>query len=105
MAEIDGNASQIGQVEIARFVNPTGLMAIGGNLYQQSAASGDAIVGTPGSAGFGKIMQGSLESSNVDVVDEMVNLIVAQRAYELNSKAVSTSDNMLSNIANMKQFP
>jgi flagellar basal-body rod protein FlgG len=107
MAEIAGNSqpSQIGQIEFARFINPTGLMAIGGNLYQQTAASGDAIIGTPGSNGFAQIEQGSLESSNVDVVDEMVNLIVAQRAYELNSKAVSTSDNMLSNIANMKQFP
>lgn len=108
MATISGNsqqATQIGQLELARFINPAGLNAIGGNLYQQTAASGEPILGTPGSTGFASVLQGSLEASNVDVVDEMVNLIVAQRAYELNSKAVSTSDNMLSNIANMKQFP
>lgn len=107
MATIAGSAtaSQIGQIEFARFVNPAGLSDMGGNLYQQTAASGEAIVGTPGATGFSNIQQGSLEASNVDVVDEMVNLIVAQRAYELNSKAVSTSDTMLSDISNMKQFP
>lgn len=97
--------SQIGQIEFAQFVNPAGLEDIGNNLYQQTAASGEPIVGTPGATGFSNLQQGSLESSNVDVVDEMVNLIVAQRAYELNSKAVSTADTMLSDIDNMKQFP
>jgi flagellar basal-body rod protein FlgG len=107
MATIAGSSqqTQIGQVELARFVNPAGLNDIGNNLYQQTAASGDPIVGTPSSTGFSSIQQGSLEASNVDTVDEMVNLIVAQRAYELNSKAVSTADTMLSDIANMKQFP
>jgi flagellar basal-body rod protein FlgG len=107
MATIAGSTTQtqIGQIELARFVNPAGLTDIGNNLYQQTAASGDPIVGTPSSTGFSSLQQGSLEASNVDTVDEMVNLIVAQRAYELNSKAVSTADTMLSDIANMKQFP
>lgn len=107
MVQTAGNtqAVQVGQLEITNFVNPGGLLATGHNLFQQTAASGDPIQGTPGSTGFATVQQGSLESSNVDVVTEMVNLIVAQRAYELNSKAVSTSDTMLSDIANMKQFP
>ncbi|HTA77657.1 MAG TPA: flagellar basal-body rod protein FlgG [bacterium] len=107
MATIAGSntATQIGQIELARFVNPAGLTDIGNNLYQQTPASGDPIVGTPSSTGFSSVQQGSLEASNVDTVSEMVNLIVAQRAYELNSKAVSTADTMLSDIANMKQFP
>jgi flagellar basal-body rod protein FlgG len=107
MANIAGSSSQtqIGQIELARFVNPAGLSDIGNNLYVQTAASGEPIVGTPSSTGFSPVQQGSLEASNVDTVDEMVNLIVAQRAYELNSKAVSTADTMLSDIANMKQFP
>ena len=97
--------TQIGQLELTRFVNPAGLEATGHNLYVQTAASGDPIQGTPGSIGFPSVQQGSLESSNVDVVTEMVNLIVAQRAYEMNSKAISTSDDMMSILANMKQFP
>jgi flagellar basal-body rod protein FlgG len=107
MATIAGSstATQIGQLELARFVNPAGLSDIGSNLYTQTAASGDPIIGTPSSTGFSPVQQGSLEASNVDTVDEMVNLIVAQRAYELNSKAVSTADTMLQDISNMKQFP
>jgi flagellar basal-body rod protein FlgG len=96
---------QVGQLELSRFVNPAGLQAEGSNLFTQTAASGDPIQGTPGSISFPSVQQGSLESSNVDVVDEMVNLIVAQRAYEMNSKAVSTSDDMLQILDNMKQFP
>jgi flagellar basal-body rod protein FlgG len=107
LATIAGSTTQtqIGQVELARFVNPAGLSAIGNNLYEQTAASGDPIVGTPSSTGFSSIQQGSLEASNVDTVSEMVNLIVAQRGYELNSKVVSTADTMLQDIDNMKQFP
>ncbi len=97
--------TQVGQIELTNFVNPAGLSAMGHNLFQQTPASGDPIQGTPGAVGFSSIQQGSLESSNVDVVTEMVNLIVAQRAYEMNSKAVSTSDDMMSILANMKQFP
>lgn len=97
--------TQIGQIELTRFVNPSGLQAMGQNLFTQTAASGDPIQGTPASVGFPAVTQGSLESSNVDVTTEMVNLIISQRAYEMNSKTVSTADDMLSILVNMKQFP
>lgn len=84
----------IGNIELARFVNPAGLSAVGHNLYIQTAASGDPILGTPTQDGLGKIEQGYLEMSNVAIVDEMVNMIVAQRAYEINSKVIQTSDDM-----------
>jgi len=99
------NSVQIGQLELSTFMNPAGLSAIGNNLFLQTAASGQPITGTPGSVGFSAVQQGSLETSNVDVVTEMVNLIVAQRAYEMNSKSVSTADTMLYDLENMKQFP
>ena len=86
---------EVGQVEIYRFVNPTGLSSIGENLFKITAASGDAIAGRPGFDGMGQVMHKFLEMSNVSVVQEMVNMIVAQRAYELNSKAIQTSDTML----------
>jgi flagellar basal-body rod protein FlgG len=107
MAQVAGStqAVQIGQLELTNFVNPGGLSAIGNNLFVQTPASGDPVQGTPGSVGFSSIQQGSLETSNVDVVTEMVNLIVAQRAYEMNSKTVSTADTMLLDLSNMKQFP
>jgi len=107
MVQIAGSSQQVqvGQIELTRFVNPAGLQALGHNLFQQTAASGDPIQGTPGAISFPTVQQGSLESSNVDVVTEMVNLIVAQRAYEMNSKAVSTSDDMMMILANRKQFP
>ncbi len=85
----------VGNIELARFVNPAGLKAIGRNLFVETEASGSAMTGTPGEDNFGAIREGFLESSNVKVVDEMVNMIVAQRAYEMNSKAVQTSDEML----------
>jgi len=97
--------TQVGQLELARFTNPAGLESLGHNLFQSTVASGDPMVGIPGQPGFPQIAQGELEQSNVDVVDEMVNLIVAQRAYEINSRAVSTADDMLSIVAGMKQFP
>ena len=97
--------SQIGQIELSRFVNSAGLNSIGNNLFLQTAASGDPIEGIPGSIGFPAIQQGALEQSNVDVTVEMVNLIVAQRAFEMNSRAVSVVDNMLGTVGNMKQFP
>ncbi|MBD3182239.1 flagellar basal-body rod protein FlgG [Candidatus Poribacteria bacterium] len=90
---------QLGVIELARFTNPAGLQDIGRNLYVPTAASGNAITGTPGMNGFGTVIQKFLEMSNVKVVEEMVNLIVAQRAYEINSKAIQTADEML-NIAN-----
>ncbi len=86
---------QIGQITLARFVNPSGLTAIGKNLYVVSGASGEAIEGNPGEEGAGTLVQSTLEMSNVQIVEEMVNMIVSQRAYESNSKAVQTSDSML----------
>lgn len=90
---------QIGSLQLVDFINPGGLQAIGSNQFLQTAASGDPQTGTPGQDGLGEIMQGSLENSNVDIVEEMVNLITTQRAYELNSKVVSTSDQMLQYIS------
>jgi flagellar basal-body rod protein FlgG len=84
-----------GTIEIAKFVNPAGLQAIGKNLFLVTDASGEAITGTPGLEGRGTINQGFLEMSNVNVVEELANLIIAQRAYDLNSKAVQASDEML----------
>lgn len=85
----------LGNVQIADFINPAGLEAIGSNLFVETAASGNPIVGTPGENGLGKVNQGMLENSNVDIVEEMVNMITTQRAYEMNSKVVSTADQML----------
>jgi flagellar basal-body rod protein FlgG len=95
--------TQVGQIELAKFVNPAGLRAIGGNLYVETPASGKPIVGTAGSEGFGELVQGQLESSNVDVVEEMVSMIVAQRAYEINSKTVRTVEDMLTIANNIKR--
>jgi flagellar basal-body rod protein FlgG len=85
----------VGTVQLADFINPAGLQALGGNLFSESASSGTATTGTPGVSGLGTLQQGSLESSNVNVVEEMVNMIQIQRAYEMNSKAVQTCDQML----------
>ncbi len=95
--------TQIGQMEMAKFVNPGGLRAIGDDLYVETPASGAPITGTATSEGFGEIMQSHLESSNVDVVEEMVNMITAQRAYEINSKTIKTVDDMLTIANNIKQ--
>lgn len=94
--------SIVGQLELATFFNEAGLEAVGDNLLMETAASGPATVGTPGEAGFGEILQGYTESSNVDAVSEISALIVAQRAYEMNSKVISTADNMLSVAAQVK---
>jgi len=94
---------EIGQMELARFINPAGLSAIGHNLYRETPASGSPITGTPGSEGLGTLDQGYLEASNVSVVDEMVNMIMAQRAYEVNSKVIQTSDDMSQTINNLKR--
>jgi len=87
--------TEVGTVELARFVNPAGLNAIGRNLFLPTTASGAAVTGQPGSEGLGTLSQGYLEMSNVSVVDEMVNMISAQRAYEISSKAIRTADEML----------
>lgn len=90
---------EVGQIQTAKFSNPAGLNSIGRNLFTISASSGEPIIDSPGLNGLGSIGQGFVEMSNVKVVEEMVNLIVAQRAYEVNSKAIQTADDML-NIAN-----
>lgn len=99
----DPNLVEIGQIELARFMNPAGLIAMGGNLYQQTDASGEPTIGTPGQDGIGVLRQGYIEVSNVDVVQEMVGLISAQRAYEINSKMVTTSEEMLQIANNLKR--
>jgi flagellar basal-body rod protein FlgG len=97
-----GNSAptQVGSVQLADFINPSGLQPIGQNLYLESGASGAAQTGTPGLNGVGTLAQGSLESSNINVVEELVNMIEAQRTYEMNSKAISTMDNMLQYVTN-----
>lgn len=94
---------QVGQIELARFLNPAGLHATGRNLFSTTEASGDPLTGIPGLEGFGGVTQGYLEQSNVKVVEELVNMIVAQRAYEINSKAVQTSDDMLQAANNIRR--
>jgi flagellar basal-body rod protein FlgG len=94
---------EIGQIELYRFINPQGLQAIGDNLLLTTAASGDAIGGRPGFDGMGKVRQNMLEMSNVNVIQEMVNMIVAQRAYEFNSKTIQTSDSMLATAVSLKR--
>ena len=90
-----GQSTVVGQITLARFVNPAGLTARGKNLFIVSDASGDPIEGNPGDEGAGTLNQSTIEMSNVQIVEEMVNMIVAQRAYESNSKAITTSDSML----------
>ncbi|HKY92228.1 MAG TPA: flagellar basal-body rod protein FlgG [Nevskiaceae bacterium] len=91
---------QIGSLQLTDFINPAGLQSQGENLYIETAASGAPQTGTPGLNGVGRIVQGSLESSNVNVVEELVNMIETQRAYEMNSKAISTTDQMLAYVSN-----
>ena len=93
----------IGQIELAKFINPAGLKNVGQNLYFPTEASGEPILGTPGQEGLGQLNQGYIETSNVQVVEEMVNMIVAQRAYELNSKSIRTSEEMLQMANNIKR--
>ncbi|MEQ9563454.1 MAG: flagellar basal-body rod protein FlgG [Woeseiaceae bacterium] len=92
--------SQVGSLETVDFINPVGLQPIGENLYIETASSGTAQAGTPGLNGFGSLVQGALEGSNVNVVSELVNMIETQRAYEMNSKAISTSDQMMQYLNN-----
>ncbi|HOA07536.1 MAG TPA: flagellar basal-body rod protein FlgG [Spirochaetota bacterium] len=99
----DEDPVEVGTMEIYRFVNPAGLSSIGSNLYKTTAASGEEIPGQPGMNGMAKVHQGFLEMSNVKVVEEMVNMIVAQRAYETNSKAIQTSDSMLATAIGLKR--
>ncbi len=95
--------TQIGQIQLVNFINPAGLKSLGHNLYQETASSGTAQTGNPGSNGLGTIEQGVLEMSNVSVVQEMVEMIAGQRAYETNAKAIQTSDEMLQTANNLKR--
>lgn len=95
-------SNQVGQLQLARFPNPGGLVAQGGNILKQSPATGDPQVGNPGESGIGTLIQGALERSNVDVVEEMVNMVVAQRAFEMNSKAIKTADDMMQVASNLQ---
>ncbi len=97
------NGSQTFRLTLTRFANPAGLESLGGNLFAETAASGIAETGQPGEQGYANVMQGYIETSNVNIVEEMVNLIVAQRAYEVNSKSIQTSDEMLQNINQLKR--
>lgn len=101
---IDGQTApqSVGQLQLANFPNEAGLRAVGDNLFLETTASGLATLGTPGSGGFGDIQQGALETSNVNVVAEITNLITAQRAYEMNSRVIQASDEMLSSVVQLR---
>ena len=92
----------LGQLQLAAFPNDAGLAAQGDNMYLQTAASGQPVTGNPATTGYGTVMQGFIETSNVNVVTEITNLITAQRAYEMNSRVISTSDDMLSTLTNLR---
>lgn len=94
---------EIGQIQLAKFVNPAGLLSLGNNMQQETVASGPPIAGNPTENGLGRLRHGFLELSNVKIVNAMVDLISAQRAYEVNSKSIQTSDNMLSTATNLKR--
>lgn len=102
-AKLPGNAQpqQLGNIELASFVNPAGLEPKGQNLYTETVASGNPVTGAPGTAGLGTLMQGYVETSNVNVVQELVTMIQTQRAYEMNSKAIQTSDQMLQRLGQL----
>lgn len=100
---VDGDQQEIGRIELANFINPAGLHNLGKNLYVETPASGQAVVGNPGEGALGTLMQGNLETSNVKTVNEMVDMITAQRAYEVNSKSIQTSDDMLQQANNLKR--
>ena len=102
--KLDGQVTpqNVGQIELATFANEAGLEAIGDNLLLESAASGPASTSTPGSAGYGTLQQGFLETSNVDAVSEITSLISAQRAYELNSKVITTADEMMAAVSQLR---
>src|SRR5438874_2083181 len=102
-SKIFTNGDQSFRVQLVRFANPAGLESLGRNLYRESPASGAAELGNPGENGFGDLAQGYLEMSNVKVVEEMVNMIVAQRAYEINAKAVQAADEMMQMSNNLRR--
>jgi len=99
----ENEPQEVGQIELAAFINPSGLKSLGKNFYTPTGASGEPVTGTPGEGNLGTVEQGTLEMSNVSVVEDMVNMITAQRAYEVNSKAIQTSDEMLQILNNLKR--
>jgi flagellar basal-body rod protein FlgG len=99
----EANPQQVGQLQLVNFANPAGLSALGRNLFQTTTASGDPIEGVAGQEGLGTLSQGFLEVSNVSVVEEMVNLITGQRAYEINSRAIQAADEMLQTATNLRR--
>jgi flagellar basal-body rod protein FlgG len=104
LATIDGQLAptSVGQIQLANFPNEAGLQAIGGNMFLETPGSGGATLANPGSPGFGTIQQGALETSNVNVVAEITNLITAQRAYEMNSRVIQASDEMMSSMVQLR---
>lgn len=104
LAKIENQVAlqNVGQLQLANFQNPAGLEAVGDNLYLETPASGTATLGNPDSIGFGSILQGFLETSNVNAVEEISNLISAQRAYEMNSKVIQTSDEMMGTLTSLR---
>ena len=98
-----GEKKDIGQIELSKFINPAGMAPLGGNLFQVTEASGDELVGKPSDPGIGALSQGFIEGSNVQLVEEMVSMIAAQRAYESNSKTISAADEMLQTANNIKK--
>jgi len=101
-ANIDGQPVELGQIQTAAFINPAGLIAQGGNIFRESGSSGPPVVGAPNEHGVGALYSGTLEMANVKVVEEMINLITAQRAFEFNSKAVQASDQMLRELGQLR---
>jgi flagellar basal-body rod protein FlgG len=99
---VGAETQDIGQIVLANFINPTGLESLGRNLYADTPASGEPLQGQPNTQGFGRIGQGELEASNVNIVEEMVNMISGQRAYEINSKVIQTGDQMLQQTNNIR---
>lgn len=104
LVDLDGQIQpqNVGQIELARFTNPAGLEAMGDNLFMETAASGPPNVAVPGTPGFGAIQQGMIESSNVDIVTEITNMIEAQRAYEMNSRVIQASDEMMQSVTQLR---
>lgn len=96
----NGETVPVGEIGLTRFMNPSGLESLGGNLYGRTDAAGEGIIGVPLEGGFGQLVQGYLETSNVEIVQEMVDMIAAQRAYEVNSKAIQTAEEMIENAIN-----
>ena len=94
-------STELGNIELAEFVNDAGLLSIGNNLFRETEASGNAAIGVPGTNGIGTVLQGYVENSNVNLVEELTAMITAQRAFEVNSKVITTSDEMMSAVNQM----